>query len=250
MPKSDALDIESNLLFRGLKCRNGIAVLIKHCVTEDCALGGSIYLYLNLSVSALYCRSHLKTRCSVVFELEVVVFCADKVYVSVQTAVECEVCYLRIYSVVGSVVNRNGYKVVILYFFGKVNSEGRVSAVVVNKVLTADIYIGRGVSAVYFKIVSVSIRKRIFCKFLEIVASTAVIVVTAVLTVGCVPCVREIYFFRLSGNHCKIICFRLGEGPVGIEAYYFSHFFSIQLLSLNAAVCNGVSFLKFLGHGV
>ena len=61
------------------------------------------------------------------------------------------------------------------------------------KVFAVHINVGRGVCAVYFKIVFFRLGKGIGTESFSIQAGTAEIVVSAVLTVGCVPGVGKGY---------------------------------------------------------
>jgi hypothetical protein len=90
----------------------------------------------------------------------------------------------------------------------------------VEKLLAARINVSRRVSTAYLKIIAVSRRKRILIKFLYVKATSAEIIVTAVLSVSRVPSVRKRNYLALaSQNICRIF----DKKPIIIYIYYVSH---------------------------
>ena len=151
---------------------------------------------------------------------------ADDVYVTVKTAVEGEVCDLGVNSVVGCIVNGDNEKVVILECLGYVNSPGGVTAVVVREKLAVKVSVCGGVSSVYLKKIAVCLGKLRLVKSLCIVAGAAVVIVTAVLTVGRVPGVRKIHRLPARRHFCGDLGSRLRKRPICVKINYFSHRFS------------------------
>ena len=143
---------------------------------------------------------------------------------SVNTAIEGEVGNLRINLLVRGIICSNCKNVIILNFIcGDFYSETGITAVMNEKRCTVPEDFCRRVYCIKFQIVFFAF-KLCFCNFLEIIAFLTLIVITAVLTVLAIPCVRKIKLFCACGD-CGRICFFIHcKNPIFVNKFYSSHF--------------------------
>ena len=152
-------------------------------------------------ISTINCGSDNETCAAVIIKVKVCFVYANEVYVSVKTAVEGKVSHLRINGLVGGVVNNNSNVGLIGKLVGKIDSPGGITAVVVSNLLACYVYVCGGVGAADLEVVSVSLGEICLLECLYIEAGAAEIVVSAVLTVGSVPCVRKADDFALTNAY-------------------------------------------------
>jgi hypothetical protein len=226
VPEVYVLEVEMYESIGGGKDSYLISFLIEDGVSYLVAalLVGNEYLYLNVSILAVNYGSNLDAGATVVVEIKMGGAYCNEIYITVQTAVEGEVCHLGIYLLVGCVVNYDSNLALVTKAVGEVDSPGGVTAVVMSLVLTVYIYVGRGVSAAYLEVVLISCGELILYELLGVKAGASEIVVAAILTICRIPGVREI-------NDCYAVVVRrgitvLGELPALVERNEMSHLFS------------------------
>jgi hypothetical protein len=222
VPEMHVLKLEIHNAVGALLADKLRAIRIVYSVLDRRALCGMPVLDLDIGIGAVYGRSYGNSRTSEIFKIEVVLVYADKVYVTVKTAVEGKVRHLGINLFVRRVVN--GYKedVLIRKRVGKLYPEGGITAVVVSKLLAVKIYIGRGVCALDLKIIFVRHGKSRLGERSRVISHTAEVVVAAVLTVDRVPGVRKRDMLAL-GQLSEVFNLFLGEYPLAVYVYNVSH---------------------------
>jgi hypothetical protein len=221
VPEVNVLYMKVNEVVRGLSLSYNVTLLIGNGIEDLIALllVGNEYLYLYVAVNR---GSNLDAGATVVVEVKVGIVYCDKVNVTVKTAVEGEVCHLRIYGFVRRVVHNDSNLALLTDRIGKIYSPGGVTAIVMSLVLTVYVYVSGRVCAAYFKIILISLGELSLHKLLGVKTSAAEVVVAAVLTVSSVPCVGEIYAYNTvvvrSGSAV------LRKLPAFIKGKNFSHF--------------------------
>ena len=73
-------------------------LLVCTCIRQE-------YLYLHAGIRALDLRCHLNARSAVVVQIKMGLIYRNDIDVTVKSAVECEICILRIYSVVYAILH-------------------------------------------------------------------------------------------------------------------------------------------------
>ena len=99
-------------------------LLVCSCIRQE-------YLYLHAGIRALDLRCHLNARSAVVVQIKMGLIYRNDIDVTVKSAVECEICILRIYSVVYAILHSDHNQV--LFFcelFCDVYTPGGISSVV------------------------------------------------------------------------------------------------------------------------
>ena len=133
--------------------------------------------------------------------------------ISVNSAVKSEVCLLRIDKIIGGIINLN-LDFVLIFDVLELNSERRISAVMCHEIFAVKIDCRRRIYAVKLKIKFLARRKIFLFQSLFIGAGATEIIVSAVLSVLTVPCVRQIERYALA-LFCKV--------PLGVDDFCLSH---------------------------
>ena len=141
------------------------------------------------------------TQCNVVFVHH------QQAYIAVDAAVEGKVCFLGINAVVDAVVYLHRELVFCLQQLRDLCPEGRIAAVMGAELLAVQQHGGAGIDALKLQPDLLLCRvKGWCCKAGAVGAGTPPIIVAAVLTIHCVPCVGQCY----GSGHAV----RAGELPV------------------------------------
>ena len=195
VPEVNVLKGEDRLLFRGLDLCDLVLFLVVNRIYELLTVSkiGGENVHGNGCIGALNRGGDHKTGAAVVIQVEMRLVDANQIYVTVKTAVEGEIRHLRINAVVGSVVNDDRDLGLVGKLFGNVYSPGRVTAVVVSKLLAANVYVCGGVCAAEFEVVKICLGKICLLERLYVEARAAEIVVSAVKSVLRVPGMRKGY---------------------------------------------------------
>jgi hypothetical protein len=135
---------------------------------------------------------------------------ADKIHIPVKTAVEGEVCYLGINTVVGRVVHNNSKNTVGIS--SNIHAPGGVAAVVGSQMLSVQKYFCGGIGTVDFQIILFCGRKGIG-EFANVAAFSTEVITVAVLAVCTVPGVGQGNRFPVFGDEYRDGCGVLAEGP-------------------------------------
>ena len=225
MPQVCILDAEDDLLIGSVLGAQSFAVLVEQGVADDLAfLGiGQENLNLGLGITTLHDGRDLDAGAAVVVQIKVGLRNGDDVDVTVQTAVEGEVCHLGIDAVVGSIVNGDDQQIFISQSFGQVHAPGGVTAIVVSQVLTVQIHISGGVGTIDFQVVALCRRQVCLGDGLCVVSGAAPVVVAAVLTVYSIPAVGDVDCFPVGTQRFGDCGCFLGEEPALVDAYDISH---------------------------
>lgn len=116
---------------------------------------------------------------------------AYKAHVAINSAVKREVRNLRIHEIVWRIVNHYG-KQIVLFNVVELDSERRITAVVRANVFSVEIHFCGGICTVDLQIHLFSTWKILLFQLFHKATCSAEIVVSAVLSVFTVPCVRQI----------------------------------------------------------
>ena len=195
VPEMYVLDGKISYAVSGREFCYSVALAVKHGVTDLVTVLLICYVYLYLYV-ARNRGGYLDAGAAVVVEIKVGVCNCYEIYVTVKTAVEGEVCHLRIYLLVRGVVHYDSYLALISEALGEVNSPGGVSAVVMSLVLTVNVYVCGRVRTADLEIVLIGCGELTLYELLGVKTRAAEVVVAAVLSVGSVPGVGEIYAYN------------------------------------------------------
>ena len=147
-------------------------------------------------------------------QIKVGIVDTDQIDIAVQTAVEGKVSHLGIYDLVGGIIHQNSDLGGIGDVFGDVHPPGRITAMMLCQLLSAHIYLGRGVGAPDLQIVEICFRQFGLLQGLDIQAGTAEIVIAAVKAVLGVPGVGQIDFYALTASDVGGV---LSKQPVFIQ---------------------------------
>ena len=225
MPKVNVLDLEGHLSVGSNDLLKLVLFLVVDGVRDLLTVLDILYEYLDLDLGILAhdLGGDLDAGRAVVIKIKVAVVYADKIYVSVKTAVEGEVCHLRINGLIGRVVHKNSKLGRVGELVGKLYSPGGVAAVVVCELLAADVNVSRGVRAADLKIVVICFGELGLYERLYVEARAAEVVVSAVKAVFCVPGVRKIYLNALTRADIGGV---LDKEPAVVDVKNVSHDFS------------------------
>ena len=174
---------------------------------------GNIGLNIYICFVAVNNRCNLYAGCAVIVQIKMIFFHSDKSNITVNSAVEGKVRLLRINKIIRRIISLYFNFVIVLDIL-KFNPKGGISAVVGAHKFRIKIYKGRGINAVKLQINLLALRHIDFCNFLYIGALASVIIVSAVLTVDTIPCVRKI-------NRAFFVFFY--KNPIFINILYISH---------------------------
>ncbi len=199
--------------------RDAVSVRI-HDPDRDFALVAvCICLHADFAAGVSFCRPcrHLDAGASEVIHIKVLFIHPDQEDVSVDSAVESEIRFLGIYSVVSAVVSPHLEVILIGEVVSDVPAECGVSAVVRPDLSPVQLYFGRCINAAEFKVnplIGCKLRLR---EILLVQAGASPIVISAVLSVDGVPGVRQV--------HCGFGTIGSGEVPVPVYLYELPHTF-------------------------
>ena len=225
VPEVNVLDLKGYLSLGALDLLEFVFFLVVDCVNE--LLRGSKILYVSLNlngcVSTVYCGCDLDSGSSVVVKVEMRLVYTDKVDVTVDTAVECKVSHLRIYSLVDGVFNYNCDLGVLCESLSDVYSPGGVTAVVMSELVAVNVEVCGCVCSAELDVVKVCFGKLCALECLSVKAIAAEVVVAAVLTVDCVPGVGKVYLLAILAGYVSTILYKQ---PVLVYVEYFSDGFS------------------------
>ena len=135
-------------------------------------------------------------------------------YIAVNAAVEGEVCLLGVHGVVVAVVHADRQQIFLFEMFGQVNPEGRIAALVLGQLFPVQIDYSGHSGTVQLQNCFTVCRDGGLCQCQRIPAGAAVVIVAAVLTVHCVPCVGQ--GNGLAHNSSRGAGVLLGKMPVAM----------------------------------
>ena len=118
-----------------------IALFIRDGVAKHLAFGGvgGKYLHLYLGIVTVNGRCHLNARCAIVIHIKVRCGQSYDANITVKATIESKVCYLRINSIIYTIIYGDGEVVLVLNMVGEVYTPGRVTTVMMCKMLTIEI---------------------------------------------------------------------------------------------------------------
>ena len=174
---------------------------------------------LNLHISPSvpfrgFCR-HLDAGTAKIVHVEVLLIYSDQIYIPVNSAVESEVCFLGIHSVISAVVGPHFQVVLTREVIRDIPPEGGVSAVMGADLGPVQFHLGRGVDAAEFQVDAFLLRIFRSPEFLLIQAGPPPVIISSVLSIDRIPCMRHI--------HRDFFSVRPGEQPVRINLLDLSH---------------------------
>ena len=157
MPQVHVLDLKRNLFICRLDLADLVAFLITDSVSDLLTVGqlGGENLDLNGSLCSINCGSDLQTAAAIVIKIKMALVHAYKVNVAVNTAVERKVSHLRVYGLVCGIIHEDSDLGLVGQLLGNIHTPGRITAVVVSKLLTANVNVRRRVCAANFKIIAI-----------------------------------------------------------------------------------------------
>ena len=216
VPEMNVLYIEADLRIGRLDFVKLLLFLVVKCVNKLLTLLKSLNEYLDLNVGVLIfdCGSDHKSLATIVIKVKMTLAYANKVNVSVKTAVEGKVCHLRINAIARRVVNDNGELALLCKLVGDINAPCRISAVVVRELLCSNVNVSRRVCSADLKIVAIRCGKLRSLDALKVKAGAAEIIVSAIVSVLCVPSMWKIYLYALTHTDIRRV---LDEQPVFIK---------------------------------
>ena len=148
---------------------------------------------------------------------------ANKIYISVNTAVEGEVSHLGINGLVDGIFNENCDLAAVLQLFCNVYSPCRVAAVVVSELFAVYEKISGGIGSSELDVVKVSGGKGSDVESLCVKTRAAEIIVSAVVAVLGIPCVRKVYCNAILASNVGRV---FNEEPSAVKIYNVSHLYS------------------------
>jgi hypothetical protein len=225
MPQMHFGDFDDSLGFAGLGNKLLTATTRSDGVKEALAFLAisDPSLDFNLGRFAADFRGDLDARTAAIIQINMALANTDDADITVQAAIEGEVSHLGIDSFIGSVVYSDNQQVAVAQSVGHIHTPGGITAVMMSQVLSIQINIGRGVGTLQFQIVASSLGQSGFLKALGIVASSAMVIIAAILAVNGVPAVRQIDLLPVRRETGRNLGCLLGECPLGIEIVYGSH---------------------------
>ena len=198
--------------------------------------------HADLSAGISFCRPcrHLDAGTSEVIHIKVLFIHPDQKSISVYSAVESEIRFLGVNSVVPAVIGPYFEVVLIGEKVRDVPAECRVTAVVRTDHSSVQLCFGRSVDTAKFQVDPLIGGELRLCEILLVQASAPPIVVSAVLAVDGVPGVRQI--------HCSFRTVGPGKMPVPVHLYEFPHtpllhwfLHQLQILQLFLLLCGNCS---------
>ena len=215
VPEMRLIDSKNRLLtFTG--CDN-IAFCIED-LNADLTLPGDPALNSHFGFAAHDERGDLHARSAVMIHVKVILLYDQYLYGSVDAAIECEVCLLRIDTAVHGVIHFHAQLVLFCEELRDVRSEGGIAPVMLHDGCAVHEDFGGGICSVQLEIDLLCLRIEVrSLKGCLIVAGSAEIIVSSVLTVQGVPGVRQIHLNRVFPRLC--------EHPVFVQNDFFSHVF-------------------------
>ena len=200
-----------------------ISVCIKNAKRYLVALFHIVYVgvnfYIRRSFSDLGCNN--ESLAAEIFKIKMRFLYTNDVYVTVNTAVEGEIRHLRINFLVGSVIYQDTKRILRAEITRDIHTPSGISTVVMRKTLAVHIHVGRGIRTVYLKIVFFCFREQVGAEHLSVKASATEIVVSAVLTVGRIPSMRNRDGFSyLCGAY---LGYSFEKLPIIVKFQYLSH---------------------------
>ena len=144
-------------------------------------------------ILTLFCGRDMDTGMPMLQEFKMGFRDSDDVDTAIQSAVEGKIRMLGINRFIWRVIHRDHKQIVILKCFRQLHPPGRITAVVMTKMHSIQIHIGRRIGSVDLQEISLPCRKfrslNLFC----IAASSSEIIVAPVLTICCVPGMGQIH---------------------------------------------------------
>ena len=169
----------------------------------------------NGSIFAANLGANGKSASAKVIHIKVVLIYNDQLNVTVDTAVEGEIRLLRINAVVFGVIHLNDHMVLCHNAVGNIGTEGRITSIVHSNRFAVENDLCRCVYACKFDVKSFILAKGGSSKVFFVNAGTAIVVVTAILTVDIVPRVRNIYD--------RFGSVMVAKQPILVDQLLFSH---------------------------
>ena len=139
----------------------------------------------------LYGRSHCDSISSHIIQFEMAFRYNNQVHHTIQTAIECKVCFLWIHIIIVCIIQGNCQHVFFLQLICQIHTECRISTLVMCHCFSVQIDICNYRCTKEFHIYLTSCFEFRFLKFCHIPAGTSVVVIATVLSVYGIPCVWQ-----------------------------------------------------------
>ena len=235
VPQLSVFDGDVDLGLVGSDVGNGVALGIQHGVLQVLAHLGVLqeHFHFHIGILAFHNGGHLDAGAAEVVQIEVAFGYAQDVHITVNAAVEGEVCHLGIHPVVGGVVHQDHQHIFPLHRVGHVHTPGGVAAVVMGQVLAVEVSIGRGVGTVDLQVVAVGGGQIQLVEALGIHRRAAVVIVAAVLAVNGVPAVGQVHPVPFGADLGGDGVHALGKGPFVVKIDNIAHSFPPKSIDIS-----------------
>ena len=200
-----------------VRIQDAVANLIALLQIDRKALNG------DLGIRAVHHRRDMQAGAAVGLQIKVRIRHGDDVHIAVQTAVEGEVCRLRIDILVGCIVHEDHQRVFLAQRGRDFHPPGRVAAVMMRQAFAVHVHIGGGIGAVDLQIELIPCGQLALPELPGVAAGAAEIIVAAVLPVLAVPGMRQMNRLARSRQDSRRLGHPLDKHPVLIDVVYRSH---------------------------
>ncbi|GFI65931.1 hypothetical protein IMSAG185_01537 [Lachnospiraceae bacterium] len=179
--------------------------------------------YMNFSIFAFYHRCHLNAWRPVLFQFKMTPRYTDQIHIPIQSSIKCKVRLLGIHPVICGIVHSDIYLVFFFHHICDVHPERGITAIVDFQKLTIYLYRSCHCRTVKFQKSPVSRLPEMWSvETFSIQAGTAIIIVSTILSVYIVPCMRQCHLFPFHGLCSRhISC--LDKIPPIIKIFCRSH---------------------------
>ena len=208
---------DAHLSVRSVSFRDAFPVRVQDPDCDFSILTVCICLHADLSAGISFCRPcrHLDAGTSEVIHIKVLFIHPDQKSISVYSAVESEIRFLGVNSVVPAVIGPYFEVVLIGEKVRDVPAECRVTAVVRTDHSSVQLCFGRSVDTAKFQVDPLIGGELRLCEILLVQVGASPVVVSAVLSVYGVPGMRQV--------HCSSHSIGPGKAPVPVYLYEFPH---------------------------
>ena len=130
--------------------------------------------------------------CSIIIQIKMCFWYRNHIDITIQTAIECKVCHLWIYMIVWCIIYCNYNFIFISQKVCYIHSPCRVSTIMMSSFFSINIKPCTRVCSVKLNISDWFATKLLTLHVLYIVTCTAVVIISTILSILTIPCMRQV----------------------------------------------------------